>query len=225
MNKLNELKEELRTVFAGRGNDLLDSLLPLVVFLVLNALIGFRSALLGAFIIAVSFLVHRAVKRERLLSILAGFGGVLIAAGFVTLSGSEAAFFLPGFVSGSITIVLCVGSVLAGRPLAGWASYLTRRWPLDWYWLPLIKPAYRDVTLIWAGAFSARLGLEYWLYQSQAVNALGFTKIVLGWPFTILILILSYLYGIWRLGKLGGPSVEEHQSGIDPPWEGQNRGF
>ena len=225
MSIFNELKEELKTVFAGRGKYLLDSLLPLVVFLVLNALTEIRYALWGAIIITVAFIVERLVKKGKLNYILTGFGGVLLAFGFVKLSGTEAGFFLPGFISGTITIVLCVGSVFVGRPLAAWTSFLTRRWTLEWYWHDRVRPAYTAVTLFWAVAFSARTALEYWLFQQDAVNALGAVKIVLGWPYTILVLILSYLYGIWRLGELKGPSVAEFVEGKEAPWEGQKRGF
>ena len=44
-------------------------------------------------------------------------------------------------------------------------------------------------------------------------------------PATMILLIVSYLYGTWRLRNLGGPSVEEFKSGTEPPWEGQQRGF
>jgi hypothetical protein len=152
-------------------------------------------------------------------------GGVALAAGFIYISGSEAGFVIPGLISGGITVFLCLGSVLFKRPLAAWTSYLTRRWPLDWYWHQQIRPAYTEVTLAWAGAFAARLVLEYWLSQRPSITALGLAKIVLGWPYTILILILSYLYGIWRLGNLSGPSVEEYQEGVQPPWTSQKRGF
>jgi hypothetical protein len=225
MSKINELKEELHTVFSGRGVNLLDSILPLMIFLILNALTDLRYALWGAIIIAIAFTIHRLVKKDKLLYALAGFGGVLLAAGFVKLSGSEAGFFLPGFISGGITIVLCVGSVFAGRPLAAWTSYLTRRWTLEWYWHGRVRPAYTGVTLFWAVAFSGRTALEYWLFQQEAVNALGAVKIVLGWPYTLLVLVLSYLYGIWRLGELKGPSVAEFVEGKEAPWEGQKRGF
>jgi hypothetical protein len=86
-------------------------------------------------------------------------------------------------------------------------------------------PAYSEVTIIWAVAFSARLVLEFWLFQQQAVNALGVTRILLGWPYTVILLIASYLYGLWRLGQLRGPSVEEFKTGKEPPWVGQKRGF
>jgi hypothetical protein len=65
-------------------------------------------------------------------------------------------------------------------------------------------------------AFSGRLALEFWLYQGQSLNALGAAPILLGWPFTVILLIVTYLYGLWRLSNLKGPR---------PPWEGQKRGF
>ncbi|OGO33262.1 MAG: hypothetical protein A2Z16_17630 [Chloroflexi bacterium RBG_16_54_18] len=49
--------------------------------------------------------------------------------------------------------------------------------------------------------------------------------IFLGWPFIIVLLILSYLYGVRRLSRTGGPSVKEIKDGKDPLWEGQQRGF
>jgi hypothetical protein len=111
------------------------------------------------------------------------------------------------------------------RPIVAWTSFIARRWPRDWYWHPKVLPAYNEVTIAWAVAFSVRLALEYWLYQEDAVNALGAARVVLGWPFTVVLLVASYLYGLWRLDRLAGPSVEEFKAGKAPPWEGQKRGF
>jgi hypothetical protein len=88
-----------------------------------------------------------------------------------------------------------------------------------------VLPAYNEVTILWAVAFAARLLFEYWLYQQDALGTLGTVRILLGWPFILALLIVSYLYGLWRLGRLGGPSVAEFKAGKSPPWEGQQRGF
>jgi len=111
MTRLKELREELRAVFSGRGTKLLDSLLPLIVFLVANSLFGLNFALWGALIVSGLFSLYRISKKESLVYSLGGLGGVLLAAVFVKLSGSEAGFFLPGLISGAITVVLCVVSV------------------------------------------------------------------------------------------------------------------
>ena len=225
MSRLKELQEELKSVLSGRGARLLDSFLPLLIFLVANPLFGVNIALGAALAVAGVFAVFRIVKKESLVYALGGLGGVLLAGIFVKLSGSDAGFFLPGLISGAITIVLCTVSVVINRPLVAWTSFIARRWPLAWYWHPNVLPAYNEVTIIWAVAFSIRLALEFWLFQQEAVNALGITKIILGWPFIVILLIATYLYGLWRLSQLKGPSVEEFKTGKIPPWEGQKRGF
>jgi hypothetical protein len=225
MSKLNELQEEFKLVLSGRGLRLLDSFLPLLVFLVADPLFGLKAALWGALAVAALFAIYRIIRRESLVYAFGGLGGVLLAAVFVNISGSGTGFFLPGLISGGITVVLCVVTVAINRPIVALTSFIARRWPLDWYWHPRVLPAYNEVTIAWAVAFSARLTLEYWLFQQEAVSALGTVRILLGWPFTIALLIASYLYGLWRLDRLQGPSVEEFKAGKEPPWEGQKRGF
>ncbi|MBN8656410.1 MAG: DUF3159 domain-containing protein [Anaerolineae bacterium] len=225
MGKLQELGEELSGVMSGRGSRLLDSFLPAVVFLICNSFLDVNIALIGAIGISILFAIYRILRKENLTYALGGLGGTLLAAVFVKLSGSGSGFFLPGFVSGSITVIACVVSVALNRPLVAWSSFITRRWNLDWYWHPQVLPAYNEVTIFWAVAFAVRLTFEFWLYQQDAVGALATVRILLGWPFIVLLLIISYLYGLWRLGTLHGPSVEEFKAGKAPPWEGQKRGF
>ncbi len=225
MGKLQELGEELRGVLSGRGSRLLDSFFPPLVFLLINSLSNVDAALWGALATSGGFAAYRLFRRESMIYALGGLGGTLLAALFVKLSGSGAGFFLPGFFSGAATVILCVVSVAFNRPLVAWTSFITRRWALNWYWHPQVLPAYNEVTILWAVAFAARLTLEYWLYQQDALGALGTVRIFLGWPFIVVLLIVSYIYGLWRLGQLKGPSVDEFKAGKAPPWEGQKRGF
>jgi hypothetical protein len=195
------------------------------VFLVVNALAEVDYALWAALGTAGLFAIFRLFRRESLVYALGGLGGVLLSTVLVRLSGSGTGFFLPGLISGAVTVVVCVVSVAFNRPVVAFTSYITRRWPINWYWHPKVLPAYNEVTIMWAVAFGARLAFEFWLYQREASSALGTTRIILGWPYTIILLIVSYLYGLWRLSQLKGPSIEEFKAGADPPWEGQRRGF
>jgi hypothetical protein len=63
------------------------------------------------------------------------------------------------------------------------------------------------------------------LFQGNAVDELALVNTLTGWPATIALLVVSYLYGTWRLARLGGPSVEEFRDGAPTPWQGQRRGF
>ena len=225
MDKIKELGSELKTVFAGRGVKVLDVIVPLLIFLLSRPAFGLIPALGASIGSAILFFVVRILQKDNLYYALGGLGAVLLAAGFALLSGSDVGFFIPGLISGGLTVVLCIFSILIKRPLAAFSSYLTRRWPLEWYWHPKIRPAYSEVTLFWGIGFTARLGLEFVLFLQGDVNSLGLIRTLLGWPYTILILILSYLYGMWRLGILAGPSVEEFRLNKPEPWSGQTRGF
>lgn len=225
VTKLEELKDELKSVLSGRLSRAVDSLLPLLIFLVFTPLAGVTMALSGAVGCAVIFAIYRLLRRESLIYSLGGLGGVVLAGIFVILSGSERGFFLPGLISTSITVILCVISAALGRPVVAITSYLVRRWPWNWYWHPRVLPAYNEVTILWGVAFASRLGLEFWFYLLNEVDALGASRILLGWPFIIILLVITYIYGSWRLKNLGGPSVEEFKKDDQPPWESQQTGF
>jgi hypothetical protein len=81
------------------------------------------------------------------------------------------------------------------------------------------------VTIAWGFFFGLRTLLQLDLFQRQAAETLGLVQLLTGWPALILLLIASYLYGLWRLQNLAGPSVEEFKAGTEPPWAGQKRGF
>ncbi len=222
--KWRELLEELRTVFTGR-NSFLDAILPPIIFLVVNGLVSFQAAMWSALILSVVIAIGRLIRKQSLLYALAGVGSVAVAIGIAWFLGKSEGFFLPGLVSGSMTLLLTIVSLMIRRPMVAWTSYLARRWPLEWYWHALVRPAYSEVTFAWAVFFAARLLLQFSLFQNKNVNSLAVSNFITGWPATILLLILSYLYGTWRLGKLGGPSVDEFRNNTPAPWQSQRRGF
>lgn len=222
-NKSRELLEEFRSVTGRVG--LLDTILPPVLFLVLNNFASFQTAMVGALATAGLIGIARLRRRQSLLYALAGIGSVGLAIALAYLLGRSEGYFLPGIVNGGITIALALVSLLIRKPMVAWTSYLARRWPLDWYWHAQVRPAYTEVTLAWTLFFALRLFWQVTLYQGQDVSQLALVNALTGWPATILLLIFSYLYGTWRLTQLSGPSVEEFRHNSQPPWKGQRRGF
>jgi len=225
MDKLRELGEEFRTVVFGGRSNLFDSILPPLIFVLVNALFGFDYAIWGALALALAITAFRLLKRQPLRYAFGGVGGVALAMVIARLLGRAEGYFLPGIVTGGATVVVCVLSILARRPLVAWTSFIARRWPLEWYWHPRVRPAYSEVTWFWAIFFAVRLLLQLSLFQNAAAGLLAVINLVSGWPATVVLLVVSYLYGTWRLQRLGGPSVQEFQAGAEPPWSGQSRGF
>lgn len=223
-SKWHELLEEIRTVFTGR-NSFFDAILPPIIFLLINGLVGFQAAMWSALILSAGIAILRIVRKQSLTYALAGVGSVAVAIGLARYLGKSDGFFLPGLISGSMTLLLTILSLVIRRPMVAWTSYIARRWPLDWYWHPQVRPAYSEVTFAWVIFFAARLLLQFALFENQDVNSLALTNFVTGWPATILLLIFSYLYGTWRLVQLSGPSVEEYRNNVPPPWQSQRRGF
>ena len=223
ISKSRELLEEFRSVLGKVG--LLDTILPPVLFLVLNSFLGFQAAVGGALTLAILIAVLRLSRKQSLLYSLAGIGSVGLAIALAWFLGRSEGYFLPGIVNGGITVALALVSLLIRKPIVAWTSFIARRWPLDWYWHPQVCPAYSEVTIAWTLFFAARLVWQVILFQGKNTDQLAFVNFLLGWPALIILLVFSYLYGTWRLGNLNGPSVEEFRNKVAPPWEGQKRGF
>jgi len=222
MARLRELADEFRTVLGAR---LLDIIVPPVIFLLVNGVWGLTAAMVSALALALLLGVARWRRGESLRYALGGAGSVLLALALVWLLGRAEGFFLPGLVSGALTAALCLFSLLIRRPLTAWSSFLARRWPLDWYWHPRVRPAYTETTVLWTLFFGARLAWQVILFRAAAAETLAWVQTATGWPALIGLLVITYLYGVWRLRNLGGPSVDEFKAGASPPWQSQRRGF
>ncbi|MBE0696277.1 MAG: DUF3159 domain-containing protein [Anaerolineaceae bacterium] len=221
---INELLQEFRTVFSGRTNTV-DTIIPPLLYVLVNMLAGLVPATVSALVFAAFMTVLRLVRKQSWLYAFSGMVLTLFAAGLAWYTQNAASYFLPGLLSSGALLAGALFSILVRKPLAAWSSHLTRSWPRQWYWLPNICPAYTEVTWMWIAFIAMRLAAQYFLYQQGNVSLLGWANVILGWPVTILVLVVSYLYGIWRLKKLGGPSVEEFLSHQPAPWKGQKRGF
>jgi hypothetical protein len=223
-DKIQELTEEFRTVVVGESS-LVDTVIPTVVFLIVNGVLGFEYAMWSSLLMAVVITALRLRRRQPLQYALAGVGSVLFAVAISRVTGRAEGYFLPAIANGALVFVVTLVSVLVRRPLVAWASYFARRWPLDWYWHPRVRPAYSEVTLAWAGVFGLRLWLQVILFRADEPQRFAAFTVIGGWPTTIVLLVLSYLYGSWRLKALRGPSVEEFKANAPSPWQGQLRGF
>jgi hypothetical protein len=220
--KNQEILEELTSILKGNT---LDAILPPMIFVVLNNVVSLNLAIMGALGVAAAFGVYRVSKNQKSLYALTGFLGVALAGGFALIANNATNYFLPGIISNVFFLVVMFISILVGRPLAALASHITRGWTLKWFWRKDIKPAYSEVTWMWLALFIMRTSLQIYLYMQDNVVQLVWVNLLLGLPFTIFVLVLSYVYGLWRLKQLKGPGIEEFNAQKQPPYKGQTRGF
>ena len=221
-NMLLIIKEEVKQMVSGKT---LDALIPPIIYVVGNSLFGLKTGIILALLTGIILGIFRLLKKQ---SIFYAFGGILgigIASAFAYFGDNASNYFLPKVITSGLLFLLALISVLIGRPLAAYVSHLARGWKLDWFFRPDIKPAYREVTIVWTALFLMRMIVQLILYRRGNVVELGFANILLGFPATFTVLILTLVYGMWRLKKLGGPGIEEFTEGKEAPWEGQKRGF
>ena len=224
MEKLQELYEEFRNVVAGRQK-IIDSILPPLTFVIVNELVSVDYALWSSLGMALTFTMFRLLKGQSVTYAVGGLGGVIAAIAIVKLLGRAEGFFVPALISGTLTFVLCLLSIIIKRPLVAFTSHITRRWPLGWYWHPKVIAAYQEVTFFWTIFFALRVLVQIVILQGGTSNFFAIINVILGWPALIVLLVGSYLYGSWRLRRLQGPSINEYDRGDPPPWTGQLRGF
>jgi hypothetical protein len=217
-----ELKEELKMVLSGKT---LDAILPPFIYIFVNGKFGLMLAVGLASSTALGFGLYRVFKKQNWLYAFGGFVGVSLAGALALIADNASNYFLPGIISNALILLLAIISLVLDKPMAAYASHLTRGWKLSWFWLKSIKPAYREVTWIWTLFFLMRTSIQILLYTQNNINTLVWANTLMGLPITILVLILSYLYGIFRLRSLKGPGIDEYLEDKLPPYKGQTKGF
>jgi len=222
MGLVKEIIDELKSVISGKT---FDAILPPTIYVIANNIFGLLIGIVLAVIIAFLLAFYRFRKKETWQYAFGGFIGVIIASGFAYFAGSAENYFLPDAITSGFILLLVIVSLFLRKPLAAWVSHITRGWSLDWFWRKDIKPAYTEVTIFWGVFFAFRLTIEVYLLMRGNVLQLFWSKTLLGLPAIIVVLIITYIYGIWRLHQLSGPGIDEFEKEKEPPWEGQKRGF
>ncbi len=224
IEKFREVRNEFKGIFSGRSR-FFEAILPFLVFFLVAIAWRIEIAAAAAFSIGLLLLGLNLARRKPLIPPLSGLMVLAIGVFAVYRSGRAGDVLLSNIGTNGLILLLCLASLVAGRPLVAWTSYFARHYPLAWYWHHRVRPAYSEVTILWAMFFGTRLFLQLLLLRAGKDAALFLFSIMSGWPSIVGLLVASYLYGTWRLRKLGGPGVEEFKRGDPPPWQGQQKGF
>lgn len=192
-------KQEQQTLLEQMGgiSGLFYSSLPVVVFVLANAIFGLTVGIWSALGSAVLITLLRVVRKEPVQPAISGFFGVAIAAFIAYKTGSAKGYFLLGIWASAAYCAAMVVSVLVRWPAAGlvW-NYLNgagTRWRAD-------KPSrmYYDVaTLALAAVFAARFVVQEWLYSEDLTGWLAVAKIGMGYP----LYGLALLVVVWAVRK------------------------
>ena len=182
----------------GGKRGLIDSGLPALVFLVVFNLSdkNINTAIWAALTLSAVLTFYRLIKRETLQHAFSGLIGVAICALISRRSGNAADFYLPG-----LWINAGYGTLYAFTNLIKWPILGVLLGPIlgeNFLWRkdPKRLRAYINAGWLWVGLFISRLVVQYPLYESGNINALGTARLLMGYPLFILV-----AWGSWLILK------------------------
>jgi uncharacterized protein DUF3159 len=185
------------SVFAAFGGKrgLAEVGLPSVLFILVYGITrDLTGAIWGALAVALVLAVVRLVKRDTLQHTLSGLFGVLVCAAVAHFSGQAKGFYLPGVLLNIGEAILFSVSALVRWPMVGVVLGPITGEMMAWREHPARMRAFTLATWMLAGMFVLRVCIEVPLYLGGQVDALGVTKIILGYP-----LYLGVAYFCWQV--------------------------
>ncbi|MEU5696963.1 DUF3159 domain-containing protein [Actinosynnema sp. NPDC020468] len=197
MTSVNDEKQPTLLEQMGGVSGLLFSSLPVVVFVLVNALAGLTPAIWSALGSAVAIGIVLALRKGSIQPAVSAVFGVGIAAFIAYRTGSAKGFFLFGIWQSLVYGGGFVLSILVRWPLAGvvWSALNGhgQGWRKD-------KASVRDydiATLVWALVFISRFVVQRWLYDEGSVGWLAVAKLAMGYPLMAVALVAT----VWAVRR------------------------
>jgi len=173
----------------------LDSIMPIVAFILLNRFVGLGWAVLGATAWSVKAAVSRRHRGEDVGRYLPTLVVYLVARGVIGIvTDSEAVYFGIGIGTKALIGAALIGTVVAGRPFLGRVLHLAI--PLDAE--TMAHPVYLRVV----GRLTVALGAyqfltsawDIWLFNQTSVDGYLLIRAVVGWPVGMVVSLLGFWY-------------------------------
>jgi hypothetical protein len=177
----------------GGWRGLVDSGLPVVVFVAVNALAGLTQAIWAAVGSGLVLFALRLVRKETVQQAVSGFLGVALAAYIASRTGEAKGFFLLGIWASFVYAVVFAVSVLVRWPLVGvvweYVDGAGGQWRKD----KQLMRVYSWMTVLWVAVFLSRGLVQRFLYEEDRTGWLAFARLAMGYPVTIGALALTVL--------------------------------
>lgn len=185
----------------GGPMGMIDSGLPVVVFIVANTIGGLSWGIGAALAAAVVIAIMRIVRKRPVTQAIAGLFGVGIAAFIAYKTDSAKGYFLLGIWSYLLYGGALLLSILVRWPLIGviWEGINGKgsAWRSD---RKLVR-RYDYATFVWVLVFAARYLVQNYLYDTDQVGWLAAVRLLMGYPVFILAIAIS----VWIVA--GGSAI------------------
>lgn len=186
----------------GGVRGVIESMLPGLLFVVMFICTSdLRMTVIASAALAVIQVVVRLVQRQSVMGALGGMIAVAICLFWAWKSGEARNYYMYGFITNAVYIVLLLISMAVRVPGLGLVIEFIRSLPTEHFkaWLngwrtdKALYKAYAQITWLWIGLFALRLIVQVPLYLTNQVGWLGTTRLLMGIPFWALVIWISYL--------------------------------
>jgi hypothetical protein len=210
------VRHELGKTLGGwRG--MVESALPFVAFTLAWVLSRSLSLAIGAALaVAVVLAAVRLLQRESVRFVVQAVVPTVIAALVATRTGRPQDIFLPGILYNGALAVVCVLTIVLGRPLVGYLIGTTLGDPGGWVRDRGLVRLSTRLTLVLAVPYLLRFAIQLPLFLAGQVVWLGVAKVVLGWPLLVVALFAMGLQLSRGRTPLEPPPDEPAASGERP---------
>ncbi len=165
---------------SGGISGMVAAAVPTIVFVVGNGLSSLYPALLATAAAAVLIFGWRLARRQPLRQALAGLLIAGVCAALAAYTGQAKGFFLATVLLPALGVVVCVGSVLARRPLAGYLVNRIAGGQAGWRKDRRLLRIYSGTTLLSAAVNVVSFGLQTALYRANQTAWLAAFHILTG---------------------------------------------
>jgi hypothetical protein len=166
--------------------------IPPVVFVVVNAFVGLRDAVIAAVATGSLLAGYRMVRRQSVQQAFTGLIGVLVAAAIAARTGQARGYFLVGIVAFIGYACVFAASLLARRPLVGvlweFLDPSDPHHPGSWRRAPRLLRAYDVASVLLLTMFVARAAVQAELFSQNRTGWLAVTRLAMGYPLYAVVL-------------------------------------
>ncbi|MEU8261200.1 DUF3159 domain-containing protein [Micromonospora sp. NPDC048999] len=195
---LPSLAEQMADQLGGwRG--LVESSIPVVVFVIANIVGTLRPAVIASVAVALLIAGLRLAQRRPVRHAVNGLFGIAIGAAIAWRTGDERDFYLPGILYGIGYGLALLLSAALKQPLVGWIwSVLVAKGRSEWRDDPRLVRTFTQLTVLWGVVWLAKVGVQAGLYLAHQDTALGVARLALGYPPYALLLLIT----VWTVRRV-----------------------
>jgi Protein of unknown function (DUF3159) len=183
----------------GGWRGMVESSIPLVIFVLVNIIADLRPALIASVSVAVAIAIGRLTQRRPVRHAVNGLVGIGIGAFLAWRSGDGRDFYLPGILYGVFYGLLLLASAAVRQPLVGWIwSVLVAGGKSEWRQDARLVHTFTWLTVLWGVVWLIKVGVQAGFYVAGMETALGVSRLVLGYPPYALLLAIT----IWTVRRV-----------------------